>query len=246
MTTWPQGYGRVVREDVDSTLDEARRIRTDHAGPFWLLAHRQTAGRGRRGRAWDMPAGNFAATLVLPTTDPPARAALRSFVVSLALHRAFADATANVDAFTLKWPNDVLLNGGKVAGILLETLSAPTGLAIGVGVNLIARPDAKALEKGAVAPVSVLEETGTRVEPEAFLDCLAHHYAELELQFQTFGFEPIRAGWLAHAARLGETITARTGREETIGTFEDVDLSGQLVLRGARGVTHIAAADVYF
>lgn len=246
MTTWPDGYGCVLRDEVDSTLDEARRVSKDHGGPFWLLARRQTAGRGRRGRAWAMPDGNFAATLVLPTSEPPAQSALRSFVISLALYRSFADATGNAGAFTLKWPNDVLLNQGKVAGILLESMSSPGGFAIGVGVNLAACPDIKTLEEGATRPVSVLQETGTSVAPEDFLNLLAYYYAELEQQFQAFGFEPIRTGWLAHAARLGETITARTGEKETVGTFEDVDLSGQLVLRGARGITRIAAADVYF
>jgi len=245
MTAWPSGYGRFVYDEVSSTLDVSRELTATQPAPFWVLARRQTASRGRRGRPWKMPEGNFAATLVLQTADAPAQIALRSFVMSLALLRAFVDVTGRRDAVSLKWPNDVLLNGGKVAGILLESDGAGT-LAIGVGVNLAAAPGQDEVEEGAVRPVSVLGETQVHVTPEAFLEVLARYYAQLEQQFTEFGFGPVRAGWLVHAARLGEVITARTGREERTGTFEDVDQDGQLVLRGARGVERIAAADVYF
>ncbi|MEE4188980.1 MAG: biotin--[acetyl-CoA-carboxylase] ligase [Roseobacter sp.] len=246
MTDWPAGYGRVVLAEVGSTLDEARRVATEHAGPVWIMAHRQTAARGRRGRAWSMPAGNFAATLVLALNEPPAQRALRSFVMSLALYRSCVELTGDDGAFALKWPNDLLLNGGKVAGILLESLSVPEGLAIGVGVNLADSPTVSEVEEGAVPPVSILRETGTQIGPEHFLDTLARHYASCEARFQTYGFSAIRSSWLAHAARIGEEVTARTGRETITGTFEDVDADGHLVLRGARGVSRIAAADVYF
>lgn len=245
MTGWPSGYGRFVFDEVGSTLDVSRDLISTEPTPFWVLAHKQTASRGRRGRAWIMPEGNFAATLVLGTAEAPAQIALRSFVMSLALYRAFVEITGRAEAFALKWPNDVLLNGGKVAGILLESGGAGS-VAIGVGINLIAAPEQQAVEAGAVRPVSVLGETSVHTEPEAFLEILAKHYAGLEQQFTNFGFAPVRTGWLAHAARLGEVITARTGRDERIGTFEDVDHDGQLVLRGARGVERIAAADVYF
>lgn len=245
MTRWPEGYGRVIVDDVTSTLDEARRISAKHAGPFWLLAHQQTAARGRRGRPWAMQKGNFAATLVLPAAGPPAQAALRSFVMSLALYRTSVALTGQDMAFALKWPNDLLLNGGKVAGILLES-AAPQTLSIGVGVNLVGSPPQDALEDRAVLPVSILEETAVAIAAEDFLSALAAQFAALEQQFQTYGFAPIRTGWLAHAARLGQEITARTAQSETTGTFEDVDVDGQLVLRGPRGTVRIAAADVYF
>lgn len=155
MTAWPSGYGRRVLNSVDSTLSEAARIAPDLAGPEWLLALEQTAARGRRGRAWAMPVGNFAATLVLPLDEAPGQAALRSFVMSLALRDAFVATTGREDAFALKWPNDVLLHGGKVAGILLESVGSGarvTHLAIGVGVNLAAAPDASQVEEGALPP----------------------------------------------------------------------------------------------
>lgn len=249
MSVWPEGYGRVELAEVDSTLDEAGRLASEIPTPFWVLAHHQTASRGRRGRPWVFPKGNFAATLLLHPNEPPAKIALRSFVMSLALYRTFEEVTKQPEAFSLKWPNDVLLNGGKVAGILLESASrgSQTGLlAIGVGVNLVAAPKSEEVEEGAVPPVSVFAETSTRLSPTEFLQTLAHRYAQLEQQFQDYGFAPVRTGWLAHAARLGEAITARSSRETYNGTFEDVDAQGHLVLRGPRGIQTIAAADVFF
>ncbi|MCV3272453.1 biotin--[acetyl-CoA-carboxylase] ligase [Roseobacter sinensis] len=246
---WPDGYGRVILHEAESTLDEAQQRAGTEPVPFWVLAHRQTAARGRRGRAWAMPEGNFAASLLLQPKEPPGVAALRSFVMALALHRAFVEVCGRADLFALKWPNDVLLRGGKVAGILLEGSGqggAMGPLAIGVGVNLKAAPGANDVEAGAVRPVSLRGETGLTVAPEAFLDALASAYAPLEQQFTTHGFAPIRTAWMALAARLGERIVARTGRDEVAGTFEDVDADGSLVLRTPEGARTIAAADVFF
>jgi BirA family biotin operon repressor/biotin-[acetyl-CoA-carboxylase] ligase len=249
MTCWPEGYGRRVLASVDSTLSEAARTAADLTGPQWILALEQTAARGRRGRVWVHPVGNFAATLVVHPDEAPGVAALRSFVMSLALLRACVAVTGRNDVFSLKWPNDVLLQGGKVAGILLESAGQGRGvshLAIGVGVNLIAAPAQSSVEQRAVRPVSLWSETGVRLDPEQFLDALAAAYAPLEQQFLDFGFAPIRAGWMAHAARLGQVITARTGQTETTGTFEDVDADGNLILTTAHGRVAIAAADVFF
>ena len=244
---WPDGYGRRVLAEVDSTNAEAARIAGGLAGPEWILALRQTAARGRRGRAWLNPAGNFAATLVLRPAESPDRVALRSFAAALALHDAFGTVTGSAAGLSLKWPNDVLLNGGKVAGILLEGIGGPGGhLAIGIGVNLIAAPDASEVETGAVPPVSFLHETGLRVTPEAFLEPLAMAYAGWEARFVTYGFAPLRQAWLDRAARLGETITARTARESHTGIFETVDEAGNLVLKTPKGRVSIAAADVFF
>ncbi len=175
--------------------------------------------------------------------------ALRSFAAALALRDAFVAVTGLDAAFRLKWPNDVLLNGGKVAGILLESSGSGAGvahLAIGFGVNLIAHPDASSLEPGAVPAVSLLADTGIRVTPEAFLDALAPAFARWEAIFVAEGFAPLRAEWLAHAARLGETIRARTGRETREGRFETIDGDGNLILQTATGLVAIAAADVFF
>ena len=249
MTVWPDGYGRRVLAEVDSTLSEAARIAPGLRGPEWILAHHQTAGRGRRGRVWANPVGNFSATLVLRSPGVPEQAALRSFVAALALYDACVAVTGRSDGFALKWPNDVLLNGGKLAGILLESAGVGTAMAylsIGIGVNLVAAPGADVVEARGLRPVSLLSETGAQVDPESFLDHLAAAYAVREDQFVTYGFAPIRTAWLDRAARLGQVIVARTGMAETTGTFETVDASGNLVLGTARGRVSIPAADVYF
>ncbi|NVO23871.1 biotin--[acetyl-CoA-carboxylase] ligase [Donghicola mangrovi] len=249
MSGWPVEYARRVLSRVDSTNAEAARIAPELIQPTWILALEQTAGRGRRGRVWENPKGNFAATLLLRPNEAPHLMALRSFVAALALHEAFVTVSGRPEAFALKWPNDVLLNGGKVAGILLESVGVFHGvsyLAVGIGVNLIGAPDPAVLEERAVRPVSLLSETGAHVTPEEFLDVLAGAYAAFETQFTTYGFEPIRQAWLARAAKLGEVITARTGNTERVGTFETLDEHGNLVLRTARGREAIPAADVFF
>ena len=250
MSDWPDGYGRRILDTVDSTLNEAGRIAPGLSGPEWILARQQTAARGRRGRAWHMPPGNLACTLVVRLDEPPQRIALRSFVSALALFDACAEVLGDSAALSLKWPNDVLLNSGKFAGILLETLGGAgqggTVLAIGIGANLATAPEPAEVEARALRPVSVLGETGVSLDPEMFLTHLAAHYAKREAQFTTFGFDTIRQAWLAHAARLGETIVARTGTTETEGRFDTVDSDGNLVLVTSRGPVRIPAADVYF
>ncbi len=246
---WPDHVARHVLAQVDSTNAEAARLAPSLTQPTWVLAHRQTAARGRRGREWHSPEGNFAATLVLRPHVPPAQAALFSFVAALALHEALALVTGRAEALALKWPNDVLLNGGKVSGILLESLGQGGGvahLAIGIGVNLVQAPDAATLEPSAVAPVSVLGETGARVGAEEFLNLLAPAFARLQTQFETYGFAPLRTAWLARAARLGQPVTARTGTDTITGTFETLDDAGALVLTTPQGRRHVQAADIFF
>ena len=249
MNDWPEGYGKRVLARVDSTNAEAARIAPDLAGPEWILALEQTAARGRRGRGWVNPKGNFAATLVMHPGETPDKVALRSFVTSLALYDALVAATGRAEPFSLKWPNDVLLNGGKLAGILLESAGSGgrlTHFAIGIGVNLKEAPGAAEVEEGATRPVSLLSETGVAITPEEFLDLLAPAYAHYEAQFTTYGFDPIRTAWLSRAARLGEVVTARTTRDEVTGTFETVDAAGNLVLFTAKSRVAIPAADVFF
>lgn len=246
---WPQGVARHVLARTDSTNAEALRLAPGLSGPVWVMTREQFAGRGRRGRDWVMPAGNFAGTLVTRPQGGPAGAAQLSFVAALALYDALGDACGPSARLAIKWPNDVLLNGGKVAGILLE--SAGQGgqvqaVAVGIGVNLAAAPEAGAVEPGAMQPVSVLAETGHAIDPEDFLDLLAPAFARWQAQLDSFGFAPIRNAWLARAAKLGEPIIARTGRSESRGVFEGIDDSGALLLRTPAGRQAIPAADVYF
>ncbi|KEP71031.1 biotin--acetyl-CoA-carboxylase ligase [Thioclava dalianensis] len=247
MATWPEGVARHVLASVDSTMNEAARLAPGLSGSAWIFAHEQTAARGRRGRAWRAPQGNFAATLVMRPKGGLAHAALYSFVAALALEAALSHAAGPHARLAIKWPNDVLLSGGKIAGILLESLT-PDGsqLAIGIGVNLAEVPARDTLEATAMAPVSLLGETGMRVAPQDFLPMLAQAFDHYDSQFRDYGFEAIRNAWLARAARLGETITARTGRETHTGVFETIDATGALVLRDGQGRRAISAAEIFF
>ncbi|MCX8507888.1 MAG: biotin--[acetyl-CoA-carboxylase] ligase, partial [Rhodobacteraceae bacterium] len=153
---WPEGYARHVLAEVDSTNSEAARLAPGLTRPTWIMARRQTAARGRRGRVWISPAGNFAASLLMRPSGDAAQAALRSFIAALALADSLADLSGPRAHISLKWPNDVLLNGGKVAGILLESVGQGAGLGhlvIGIGVNLVAAPPPEAVEPGAMLPV---------------------------------------------------------------------------------------------
>ena len=247
--TWPEGVARHVLARTDSTNAEALRLAPGLSGPAWIMAREQTAARGRRGRGWATPGGNFAGTLILRPKGGPAGAAQLSFVAALALYDALGDACGPAARLAIKWPNDVLLNGGKVAGILLESAGAGASVqavAVGIGVNLAVAPETATLEPGAVTPVSVLGETGHVVPPEEFLDLLAVAFARWQAQLDTFGFAPIRNAWLARAARLGEPIIARTGGTENHGIFEGIDDSGALILKTPSGRQIIPAADVYF
>jgi len=243
------GAGRIVLPEIDSTNAEGFRRAASLPGPAWILAGVQTAGRGRRARPWSSPPGNFHGTLVLKPSEPPETVALRSFAAALALRDAFVDLTGLPQGFALKWPNDVLCNGGKIAGILLESqgLNTPDPvLCIGIGVNLIAAPDPSQVEPGALPPVSLLQETGLRITPEAFLEALAPAWAAWESTFRRNGFAPLREKWLTHAARLGEPIRARTGTDSREGVFEGIDAAGNLILRMAQGPVAIPAAEVFF
>ena len=239
----------MILAETDTTIAEAARRAAAGSGHCWILAGFQTAGRGRRGRPWVSPPGNFHATLLMRPVGGPSQAALRSFIASLALRDALGALTGVPEVFALKWPNDVLLNGGKVSGILLESLGAQGGvdhLAVGIGVNLIAAPAPDQVEPGAVPPVSVLAETGCRIAPETLLSHLAAAFAGYEATFAARGFAPIRAAWLAHAARIGEPVIARTGTTTRHGIFDTIDDTGALILRTPKGLETISAAEIHF
>jgi len=243
---WPEGYDRIVFDTVDSTNAEAARIAPRLDRPTWILAYDQTRPRGRRGRGWSNPPGNFSATLAMRPGGVPSWAALRSFLAANALYETLALYTDR-DTLALKWPNDVLLDDRKVAGILLESAGSAKRvdwLAIGFGVNLIHTPTPA--QDAIVPPVSLREVTGEEIGADEFLTMLAGHYATEESILDRLGFEPIRQDWLERAARLGEEITARIGKKSITGIFDTVDDEGCLVLITGTGPVRIAAADVYF
>jgi BirA family biotin operon repressor/biotin-[acetyl-CoA-carboxylase] ligase len=241
----PGGYRALVLDEIDSTNEEAkRRAEAGEAGGLWILARRQTAGRGRRGRSWEAALGNLMATLLLRPDVTAARSAELSFVASLAVAETFE--ALGAPRCALKWPNDVLIGEAKAAGILLEASGAahgrPDWLAIGFGLNLAWAPagtpyPATALARHIAAPPP---------DPESALPVLARGWARHYDTWAREGFAPIRAAWLAGARGLGEPLVARLGTREVSGVFRDLDESGALVLETASGRRVISAGEVLF
>lgn len=243
---WPEGVALHALGTVDSTMVEAGRLAPGLTRPTWIIAERQTAGRGRRGRAWTDPPGNLAATLVMRPSARPADVALYSFVAALAAYDAVRDVAGPAARLLIKWPNDLLLNDGKLAGILLES-AGPQAIAIGFGLNLAEAPPAAVMEMGAQPAVSLRGETGTTIAPRDFIPYLARAFARWQARVEAEGFDPVRTAWLDRAARLGQVIRARLMAGEETGVFETIDSSGALILRQAGGRrVAIAAADVFF
>jgi BirA family biotin operon repressor/biotin-[acetyl-CoA-carboxylase] ligase len=207
-------------------LDHAAALPDGH----WVLADRQTAGRGRRGRAWDdgSAGGNFMASLLVKGGGALHQL---SFVAALALHDALTNMTAPHGAarLALKWPNDVLLDGGKVSGILLER--AGDALVIGIGVNLAHHPDGTDRLPGSPLPTSLAAAGLPVPTPLALLGVLAPAFARWRAQWVIEGFAPVRAAWLARASGVGGRIVARLGSESPEGRFEGLADDGALLLR---------------
>jgi len=250
MRVWPEGVDRLILDQTDSTNAEAARRAADPATPvpLWIMARRQTAGRGRRGRAWADPGGNLAATLLMRPRCPASVAAQYSFVACLATADLLS-ALAPEAEVRLKWPNDALLNGGKAAGILLESSGRGAQvdwLAVGIGVNLASAPADETVRPGGTRPTSLLAEAGHAPGAETALTVLAAAFERWQARFEREGFAPIRAAWLARAAHLGRTIGAGLATERLTGIFEDVDATGALVLRTGAGRRTVSAADLYF
>lgn len=202
---------------------------------LWLRADRQADGRGRQGRAWASPAGNlYASTLVRlrPGDPPPATLAL---VAAVALAEVVSSLTGEV---TIKWPNDLLLGGAKLSGILLER--AGEAVVIGIGVNLAHHPDLPD------RPATSLAAHDVGIGPERFLLLLAETFARWLADWRR-GLAAIRTAWLARAHPVGTPLTARLpdGANAT-GTFDGLSADGALTLRLADGgVRVIHAADVF-
>lgn len=239
MTAWPEGYRKIRHPKLDSTNSEARRLaEAGEAGPVWITADNQTAGRGRRGRVWQTDAGNLAATLLLRSETAPSVTGQLSFVAALAAAEMAAH-FAPKTSITVKWPNDVLADGCKLAGILLE--AGPGWLAVGIGVNLAAAPE------GTVFPATSLAQLGIAPpSPEDALTVLAARFAHWYGVWMNQGFDTVRTAWLARAGGLGGPITARLAQETRQGVFEGIDGSGALLLNEQGQVRAIAAGEVFF
>jgi BirA family biotin operon repressor/biotin-[acetyl-CoA-carboxylase] ligase len=229
-------------DTLGSTNTEAlARARAGERGPLWIAAQQQTAGRGRRGRAWISPPGNLHGTLLLTDPAPAARAAELSFVAALALYDALLETIPDLTArVSLKWPNDVLCDGAKVAGILIEGEAIGSGLAvaIGIGVNCLQHP--------ADTPYPAADLAGA-VAAHHLLRILCRTMAARIGEWDAGrGFAAIRSDWLRHAAGFGEPIRVVVGEAELAGRFDGLDASGHLLLGLADGTTQrIPAGDVF-
>jgi BirA family transcriptional regulator, biotin operon repressor / biotin---[acetyl-CoA-carboxylase] ligase len=239
------GYRLSVHEELASTNAEALTLaRGGDRGPLWVVARRQTAGRGRRGNAWASPSGNLYATLLQSDPAPPAFAPQLSFVSVLALHDAVAACAPQLhEALALKWPNDLLCGGAKLAGILIEGERAADALAvaIGMGVNCESHPARTPY------PATDLRGEGAAVTTEALFEALTASMTRRLAQWRRGGgFSEIRADWIARAAGLGGDIRARLPDKEIIGRGEGLDDDGRLLLRLPDGsLQAIAAGEVF-
>lgn len=250
------GYHLLSLDSVGSTNAEAlERGRAGDNGLLWVVTKRQNQGRGRRGRAWGMPDGNLAATLLLTVDCEPGLAATLGFVAGLAIDQAirlnvpFLADGASPKRLGLKWPNDVLLDDKKLVGILLESELLPDRrriVAIGIGVNVVAAPDLSGQVPARVA--TSLADVGATVSTEGLFETLSGTWLALYEQWSNGqGMAAVRKQWLDRAYGLGERTVVRLGDETLYGYFETIDDAGQLVLKREDG-SHatVTAGDVYF
>lgn len=242
----PPAYRLVALETIDSTNEEAKRLARQGAEDGTLVwAREQTKGKGRSGRSWASPRGNLYFSLVLRPDCPPVAASQLSFVAALGAGFGLAEVLPPMIDLRYKWPNDILLNRRKVAGILLETESAAADrldwLVLGVGINVAQRP-----AETAYPATSLREEGDLDSSVEAVLDAFARHFLSWVNRWLDDGFAPVRAAWRKSAIGLGETIRVRLPNAELDGVFEDIDADGALLLRAAGTVRRITAGDVFF
>lgn len=245
--TFAAGNAPVILETTDSTNEEARRrAAAGISGPQWIAARAQSAARGRWGRPWSTEPGNLAATLLLPFRGTPAEAARLGFPAALAVGDLVARLAPGLPV-TLKWPNDVLLAGRKVSGILLENFGAdPDGvlrIAIGIGINLAHHPGPTETRWPAT---SIAAQTGEAPRFDTALSELATLVDHWLGVLARDGFTAVRTAWLGCADRLGETIDARLPRGTLTGRFAGMDADGALVLETADGTRRIAAGDIHW
>ena len=242
----PQGYALISLDEAGSTNDEARERATAGAPDGTVVwARRQSAGRGRRGRAWDSPPGNLYLSVILRPACAARHVAQLSFVAALATID-LVDARLPGRA-RCKWPNDILVEGAKVAGVLLESALGAHGrvdwVVLGIGVNLASHPGIE----GPVPSTSLAAAGAPPLAPAEALSLLLAALARRRQEWETQGFAAVRRAWLDRAHGLGRPVTVANGRERLTGVFAGLDADGALVLarEGASQLT-IAAGDVFF
>ncbi|MBN9525529.1 MAG: biotin--[acetyl-CoA-carboxylase] ligase [Alphaproteobacteria bacterium] len=238
---------RVERHQALGSTNDLARSRAEAGEPEGLVvqADEQTAGRGRRGRIWQSPVGNLYTSALLRPPVRPAEAAQLSFVAALAVSDAVAAALPpGAPVITCKWPNDVLVGGEKIAGILLESRSKPDGLVdwviIGTGINVALLP------ANAGQPATALTIHGATGDIGGVLTLFAEALGRWYQAWRSGGFAPIRTAWTARADGIGRRIRVRLPDREMHGVFAALDESGTLMLRTDDGATvPVAAGDVF-
>jgi BirA family biotin operon repressor/biotin-[acetyl-CoA-carboxylase] ligase len=253
------GYRLEAHETIGSTNARALELaQAGDRGPVWVVSDHQVSGRGRRGRPWQTHKGNLASSLLLADGINLSRAATLGFVAGLALSDALAIAAPQVamsigvdgadgkgGRFELKWPNDVLLGGAKLAGILLESAMIDgnrPAVAIGIGVNVVAYPE------DTPYPATSLRRQGSAVTAEELFVALSDAWVRnMSLWDGGNGLAEIRRLWLARAAGLGGEVAVRADGRVVRGRFDTIDDECRFVIREDGGQTiSIAAGDVHF
>jgi BirA family biotin operon repressor/biotin-[acetyl-CoA-carboxylase] ligase len=248
MIALPKDYQLLSFDQLDSTNDEARRQADNPSlDKLVIQANSQNKGRGRRGRTWVSEKGNLFCSILQRPNVPIQMAAQISFVSALAIHGAIREAVDGFDCDVLcKWPNDVLVDGYKVSGILLES-QVKKGtqdldwIITGIGINLCHSPADTPYPCGFI---NAYRENN--LTAQMMLELLLKHYDEWMERWKTFGFQTIRDAWCQNAKGIGEEIIVKLSDEEIVGCFESLDQDGALVLRNSEGTRHITAGDVFF
>ena len=239
-----RGYRLHHCPEVGSTNADALALaRSGDPGRVWIVADRQTSGRGRAGRHWDSPTGNLHASLLLVDPCPPRRAAELGFVAGVALAAAIADVVGPRLDISLKWPNDVLHRGAKLAGILVEGTQTQVAFAavLGFGVNCASHP--ADLPYRATDLATLLGGGGTR---DLLFGALSTRVVEtLERWKGPGGFADIRRDWLEHALPQGSTLAVARPQGRLTGRFSSIDTDGRLILETDRGLVTVEAGDVF-
>lgn len=231
----PQPLRSIVLDAVGSTNAEAfERARAGEAGPLWIMARRQTAGRGRSGRQWASEPGNLHASLLIKVACPQTAVHQLALLAGVAVLDAVRAAGGDVEDLRLKWPNDLLIGQAKCAGILAESASGGGALevtaVIGVGINLAWHPS----DLGSAA--THLAAHGVTLEPETMLGFLDEAMQRWLCVWDCgAGFDRVRRAWLERAGPVGEACAVNTGQERIAGTFLDLDANGALLMRDGQG-----------
>jgi len=219
------------------------------AGRLWVVADEQAGGRGRLGRVWSSPPGNLYASVLLIDPAPPLHLPQLGFVAGIALAKAARALVGDNPQLGIKWPNDLLFAGAKLAGILLETTVRPDGkriCVIGIGVNCDSHPIDTPYPATALAKLPVIEVEGSQLRAERMFWHLSSCFAAwLEVWAEGENFAQIREEWLKYAAHLGQSITIARQNDRIDGIFKTIDSQGRLILAGPQGEKVIEAGDVF-